>query len=85
MRFEQFEADRCVFRRIYGDGEAIIFVLVHVDGVIVAARGTAIFEGVVVELGVYYLEPGRRKPLYGVSDHAFPGGRHNQVRSTSLH
>ena len=44
------QADPRVFTRVGNDGEAEIFIVVHVDGILVASRDTATLEGFVVEL-----------------------------------
>ena len=72
--------DSRVFRKKVYRGEAEIFVVVHVDDVIVAARDTATLEGSVVELRAKFAIK-RRQLLYWVSCNVFPGGRYNAVQS----
>ena len=45
----------CMFRTIYDEGEAEVFVVVHMDNIIMADRGTATFKGLGVELHVKLL------------------------------
>ena len=65
-----------MFRRLRDVGELEIFIVIHADDNLVAARDTVTLERFVVGLlDVRYQGPRGRQLLYGVSNHAFPGGR----------